>query len=339
MEVKIGFIGFGTVGRGFAEILVNKKEYLSERYGIEWKVVAIADPVWGMIHNPDGIDLKKAVELVDSGQKIESLGETGWDSIKVARESEADVIVEVTPTNIKNGEPGLTHIREALSAKKHVITTNKGPIALAYKELKALADSNGVKLGFEGTVLAGTPALNLARWPLGGVYFEEVRGIVNGTTNYILTNMEAGRSYEEVLKEAQKLGYAEADPTADVEGFDAMAKVLILANVLFDANLKVDDVERVGITHLTVEDIEKAKSEGKRWKLLAKVWREGDVVKAKVSPEMVGKNDPLFHIMGVTNALVFKTDHLGEVTIIGPGAGRTATGHALLADLIEIFGR
>ncbi len=335
-KVKIGIIGFGTVGRGFAEILVNKKSYLEEKYGFSYKVVAIADLVWGSIHNPDGIDLKKALQLVDNGQKIEELGETGWDSLKIVHESEADVIAEVTPTNLQTGEPGITHIREALKSRKHVITTNKGPIALAYDELKAIADDMKVQLRFEGTVLAGTPALNLALGPLAGVHFEEVRGIVNGTTNFILSNMETGKSYEEALKEAQRLGYAEAKPDADVEGWDAVAKAVILANLLFDGHLKPSDVERVGITGLTVEDIEKAKKEGKRWKLIAKVWREDGVVKAKVTPEMVGPDDFLFHVTGVTNALTFKTDHLGEVTIVGPGAGRIQTGHALLADLIEV---
>ena len=252
------------------------------------------------------------------------------------RDSEADVIAEVTPTNIQTGEPGITHIREALKARKHVITTNKGPIALAYHELKAIADDMGVQLRFEGTVLAGTPALNLAMGPLAGVHFKEVRGIVNGTTNFILTNMETGKSYEEALKEAQRLGYAEAKPDADVEGWDAVAKAVILANLLFDAHIKVADVERVGITGLTIEDIEKAKAEGKRWKLIARVWREDGVVKAKVAPSMVSPDDFLYYINGVTNALVFDTDHLGEVTIVGPGAGRIQTGHALLADLIEI---
>ncbi len=335
-EVKIGLIGFGTVGRGFTEILVNKKAYLEEKYGISYRVVAIADLVWGTIHNPDGIDLKEALQLVDNGQKIEELGETGWDSLKIVRDSEADVIAEVTPTNIQTGEPGITHIREALKARKHVITTNKGPIALAYHELKAIADDMGVQLRFEGTVLAGTPALNLAMGPLAGVHFKEVRGIVNGTTNFILTNMETGKSYEEALKEAQRLGYAEAKPDADVEGWDAVAKAVILANLLFDAHIKVADVERVGITGLTIEDIEKAKAEGKRWKLIARVWREDGVVKAKVAPSMVSPDDFLYYINGVTNALVFDTDHLGEVTIVGPGAGRIQTGHALLADLIEI---
>ncbi len=335
-EVKIGLIGFGTVGRGFAEILVNKKRYFEEKYGFTYKVVAIADLVWGSIHNPDGIDLKKALQLVDNGQKIEELGEPGWDSLKLIHESEADVVAEVTPTNLQTGEPGITHIREALRARKHVITTNKGPIALAYDELKAIADDMGVQLRFEGTVLAGTPALNLALGPLAGVHFEEVRGIVNGTTNFILTNMETGKSYEEALKEAQKLGYAEAKPDADVEGWDAVAKAVILANLLFEGHLKPSDVERVGITGLTIEDVEKAKAESKRWKLIARVWREDGTVKAKVTPEMIGPEDFLYYVNGVTNALVFKTDHLGEVTIVGPGAGRIQTGHALIADLIEV---
>jgi len=334
---KIAFIGFDTVAKGLAEILIEKKSLLKEIYDFDFKVIAISDPIVGMIYNPLGISLEKALYLCKEGKKLdEELGEPGWDSLKVVKESEADIILEATPTNLETGEPGITHIKEALKAGKHVATTNKGPIALFYKELVDLSKEKGVELRFEGTVLSGTPTLNLALHDLAGIEIVEIRGIVNGTTNFILTEMEKGKTYEEALREAQRLGYAEAKPDADVEGFDALAKIVILSNVLLGGNLSPGDVERRGITELTLDDIERAKGEGKRWKLIAKAKKEGGRVEASVSPEPVSKEDFLYHIMGVINAVQFKTDILREVTIVGPGAGGREAGYALLTDMLDI---
>ena len=334
---KIAFIGFGTVARGLAEILVEKVEFLKRNYDFDFKVVAISDPLVGEVHNPAGISLKEALSLWKDGRKLgEELGETGWNSLRVVRESEADIILEATPTNLDTGEPGITHIREALKAGKHVATTNKGPIALFYRELIELSKEKNVLLRFEGTVLSGTPTLNLALYDLPGVDIVEIRGIVNGTTNFILTEMEKGKTYEEALKEAQRLGYAEAEPDADVEGYDALAKIVILSNVLLGADLSPEDVERKGITKLTLDDMERAKREGKRWKLIAKAKKEGNRVVAGVSPQLIGKEDFLYHIMGVINAVQFKTDVLREVTIVGPGAGGKEAGYALLTDMLDI---
>jgi homoserine dehydrogenase len=332
---KLAFIGFGTVARGLAEILIEKEEVLNKNYGFSFSVIAISDPLYGMIHNPSGISLKDALSLVKDGKRIDDLGETGWDSLRVVRESDADIVLEATPTNLETGEPGVTHIKEALKSGKHVVTTNKGPIALFYRELMGIAKEREVLLRFEGTVLSGTPTLNLSNC-LGGVDFLEIRGIVNGTTNFILTEMEKGKTYEEALREAQRLGYAEAKPDADVEGFDALAKILILSNVILGAELKPKDVERRGITGLTPEDIERAMEEGKRWKLIAKAKRDGGRVVASVMPETVGKEDFLYHISGVTNAVQFKTDILQDIIIVGPGAGGREAGYALLTDMLDI---
>jgi homoserine dehydrogenase len=188
----------------------------------------------------------------------------------------------------------------------------------------------------EGTVMSGTPVINLARCTLAGNEITAIRGILNGTTNFILTNMEAGRSYEDVLAEAQKLGYAEADPTADVGGFDALAKVTILANVLMGENVKPDDIPCEGITQITLDDIEKAKAEGKRWKLIGEIKKEGGKVTASVAPMMIDLSHPLAGVMGAVNAVTFTTDLMGDVTVNGPGAGRTETGYSILIDLLEI---
>lgn len=338
MSYRLAFIGFGVVGQGLAALLKDKKEFLKEKFGLDYIVTAISDPVKGSVYQEQGIDLDRVLTLVESDgnlNKYES-GVKDWDSVKTISESNANVIVEVSPTNIENGEPGITHIREALVRKKHVITTNKGPIALFYRELVELAHKNNVGLKFEGTVLSGTPAINLSLDTLAGADVHEVKGIMNGTTNYILTKMAEGQSYEAVLKEAQRLGYAETKPDADVKGWDAQAKAVILANVLMGGDLKPSDVPTKGITDITVDDIEAAKKDGKRYKLIGKAWKEGGKVNAQVSPEIVGAEDFLYHVTGVTNALTFTTDVLGKVTIVGPGAGKKETGFSLLVDFINL---
>ena len=218
-----------------------------------------------------------------------------------------------------------------------MISTNKGPVALAYSKLKQLAKENGVSFRFEGTVLSGTPALNLSLESLAGAHVQEIRGILNGTTNFILTEMSKGKAYEEALKIAQQLGYAETDPTADVEGWDAVAKTVILSNVVMGGEIRVEDVKREGITNIGKSDIDRAKERGKVIKLIASIAKENGIINAKVSPEEIDGGELLANVNGVLNALVFKTDTLGEVSIIGPGAGRKETGFSLLTDFIHIF--
>ncbi len=335
---RIGLVGFGNVGQGFVRILAKKREELRKRYGFEFKIVGIADPIKGSVYDSEGLDPKLLVKLVDEKGHIKDYpgGRKDIDSLTICRSGDIDIVVEVTPTNIETGEPGLTHIKVALEHGKHVVTSNKGPIAVAYPELKELAERKGVMLRFEGVVLSGTPAINLALEAMAGVDITKVEGIVNGTTNFILTKMEEGMSYEEALREAQRLGYAEADPTMDVEGWDAAIKAVIIANVLMDARITIKDVEREGITKITPEDVKEALRNGQRIKLLMRVVREGGNVRASVKPERISLSHPLANVMGVTNALTFYTDHLGPVTIVGPGAGRIETGQAILSDILAI---
>jgi len=184
--------------------------------------------------------------------------------------------------------------------------------------------------------MSGTPVLNVARNELAGNQINAIRGILNGTTNFILTNMEAGRPYEEVLKEAQELGYAEADPTADVEGFDALAKVTILANVVMGENLTPDQVPCKGITQISLDDIEIAKKENKRWKLIGEIKKDENGTTASVSPMKVDLSHPLAGVNGAVNAITFTTDLMGDITIVGAGAGKIETGFSILTDILEI---
>jgi homoserine dehydrogenase len=336
--MRLLFVGFGTVGQGLAELLLKKKNFLSKAYGFDPVVVGISDELKGSALNAEGIALQEALDLVAAGTSLCEIKDSGFngDAVSMIKEANADVMLEATYTNIKTAEPATTHIKTALAKGMHVATTNKGPLALNYQELNKIAQDKGVKLLFEGTVMSGTPLINLIRETLAGGELQEIKGILNGTTNYILTRMEEGLAYGEALEKAQELGYAEAVPDADVLGWDALAKVTILATVFFGAQSDPFDYPCEGITGITASAIADAKNRGKRFKLIGKVWREGDYVKASVGPEEVALTHPLASVMGATNAVTVTTDALGDVTIVGPGAGKTETGFSLLNDLLHI---
>ncbi len=329
MTLRLLVLGFGTVGQGLAELLL-------ERVRDDIRIVGISDMIKGSLHNPGGIDLVRALEAAKSGGIADSPDAFAGDALALIEAADADMMVEATYTDIETGEPATSHVRAALEKGMHVTTSNKGPLALSYHELARLARENGVQLLFEGTVMSGTPVLNLIRETLAEAGITAVRGILNGTTNYILTRMEGGLDYDTALVQAQELGYAEASPDADVLGWDALAKVTILANAVFGAESKPSDHSCQGITEITPTAIATAAEEGRRFKLIGQVWREGDVVRASVGPEQIEMSHPLAGVMGATNALTISTRALGDVTIVGPGAGRRETGYSILTDILHV---
>lgn len=341
MPHRVAILGFGQVGQGFAEIVLERGETLSRLYGLDVRVVSISDTLLGAVHHPDGLDLAEALRAVKESRSLDAYPSSpglqrGWDSFRMIRETNADTVLELTYTDIRTGQPAIDHTRAAFEAGRNVVTSNKGPVALAYAELAALARSRGVRWGFEGTVMSGTPAIRMALVSLAGNEIRAVRGILNGTTNYILTRMEDGLSFDEALAEAQRLGYAEADPTNDVDGYDALAKVVILANVVMGEPLAVADVEREGIRHLTADDVRRAREEGCRWKLIGEARRVDGRVVASVGPRKIPVSDPLASVGGAVNAITYECDLSGPITLVGAGAGRVETGFAILADLLNI---
>lgn len=342
MEVKIALIGCGTVGRGLLELLEAKRGWLKSVFDFEPKVVAISDLKKGSILVPDGIELDRMFALLDGGGRIDQYygeGNTAelLNPLDMIEQCDAEIIAELTYTDIQTGEPATSYIKKALRSGMHVVTSNKGPAALHYRELSALAKQNGLHFRIEGTVMSGTPVFSLAEAGLTGAEIREVKGILNGTTNFILAKMEQDNmAYDEALKLAQQLGYAEADPTADVEGYDALAKIVILSNVLLGGEIAPADVKRQGITALTGEQIQAAKAQGFRYKLIAQARKSGPKITASVAPQKLPLADPLAGVMGAQNALSFDTDLLGKVTIQGPGAGKLETGFAILADMLTI---
>ncbi|HUW68573.1 MAG TPA: homoserine dehydrogenase [Candidatus Nanoarchaeia archaeon] len=329
--MRLSIIGFGAVGQGVARALINKLDEL-KKSGIYLNVVAISDS-HGSYVNPEGIDLEAALQRkVETG----SVATLKISSIEVIQDVEHDLMIDVTPTNIDDGEPGLSYILEAFNRGRHVVTSNKGPLALKYGVLCDEAKKNGVQFRFEATVGGAMPILNLAKDALAGNRIIGIEGILNGTCNYILSRMfEEGLSYKHVLGEAQELGIAETDPTYDVEGIDTACKLVILANSIFGMDVTYDDVEITGITKITAEALTLAGAEGMVIKLIGEV-RDGDDTILRVAPRLVPKSHPLV-VGGTLNVALLKTDMAGPISVTGRGAGSMETASAILSDVIAIY--
>lgn len=334
---NLALIGFGGVNRALAELIRDEPQRFAV-LGFELRVVAITDLAFGSLVQGDGIDLA-AVLAMPRGSSFNGLpgGSSDPRNEVVIKDSPADIIVEATFTSPVDGEPAVSHVRWALESRKHVVTTNKGPVALYGHELTQLAASNGVRFEYEGSVMSGTPVIRLAHKMLGGLELNAVQGILNGTSNYVLGRMEEGLRLDEAIAEAQDRGYAEADPTADIGGSDVRLKVAILANELLGTNLQPSEVDTKGIQDITSDDVAQALGKGLRWKLIGEARRneEGRVV-ATVQPVALPGDHPLAGISGATNAVSFDTDLLGPVTVSGPGAGRVETAYALVSDIIAV---
>ena len=334
----LALIGFGGVNRALAQLIDDRGLELSAELGFELRVVAITDLRLGSLMQADGIDLA-AVLALPAGADFAGLsgGHAEPRNEYVIRNTTADTVVEATFTNPVDGEPAVSHVRWAIESGRNVTTTNKGPVALAGAELRSLADAHGVRFEHEGAVMSGTPVLRLAERVFAGLRITAVQGILNGTSNFVLGRMEDGLALDAAVAEAQALGYAEADPTADLEGSDVQLKVVILANEVLGAQITTADVERRGLSALTPGDIARAADEGRRWKLIGSASRDADgTITASVQPVALPLDHPLAGISGPTNAVAFETDLLGTVTMSGPGAGRMETAYALLSDLIAI---
>lgn len=335
---KLALIGFGNVGQGLATILRDHGKMIADQHGAEFSIVSVNTGSHGSVYNPEGLDPGTLLSAYSQARRIDAVEAPyyDWDVPRVIYESNADIVVELTSSDLLSGEPATSYIRAALRNDRHVVTTNKGPIALYYSELAAVAAERGVTLGIEGTVMGGTPVLRIGRELLSTAGISRIQGILNGTTNYILTRMAEGESYESALAEAQEKGYAETNPSADVDGYDAAVKIVILANLLLGIPLRLENVEREGIRELSTKDVVRANRVGEVWKLVGWVERTPDMVTANVRPIRLPQNHPLASVSGATNALTFVTKLLGDVTLVGPGAGRVETGFAVLSDLLEI---
>jgi homoserine dehydrogenase len=327
--MRLLIVGFGFIGKELVKALRDKIVLLRDIDG-DFRVVGAADS-GGYIYDAGGLDVNK---LSVTNKLSEYCGyRAGASAKEIINEDLCDIMVEATPTNIKDGEPGLTHIRLALSRGIHVVTPNKGPLVLAFQELTRMAEKNGCDLLYEGAVAGAIPIFSLARECLRGDRIIRLSGILNGTTNYILSRMFFEEiSFDIALKEAQEKGIAERDPSYDVDGIDAACKIVILANALMGRNAKIEDVERVGVRGVTQEAISLAKKANYAIKLIGTIDR-----RLEVAPKLVPINHPLC-VHGTLNAIHLETDLAREITLVGYGAGKE-TVSAILNDLITVLKR
>lgn len=340
---RLAFIGFGNVARGLARLLLRKGGVLEDEYGITFSATGIATQRHGCAVNVDGLDLRLALDLVESGGSIASMSDARTpvsDSLSVIRHSQADVMFENSPVNHVTGQPAIKHMRAALQAGMHAITANKGTVVHGYRELSALAESKGRKFLFESTVLGGSPVFSVFRECMPAAELLSFSGVLNSTTNIILTRMEAGESFEQAVQYCQSIGVAETDPSADVDGWDAAIKVAALVTVLMDVQLTPQQVVRRGIREISAEMIAAAKAQSKRYKLVCAAQKNDGTITATVAPELLPASNPLYGMENSTTGVTFRTDVLGDYSIIeserpGMVAGPEPTAYGLLSDFIN----
>ncbi len=334
---RIVLLGFGNVGREFARLLLERRPELRRERGLDASVVAVLTGRHGRVEAARGIDLRKALRLAEGGRSIESCGqpireETG----PFLRRVRADVVVELTPLRITEAQPAVDHIRAALGSGKHVITANKGPVVYHYPQLRALALRKHVGFRYEGTVMDGAPVFNLFQETLRGAHVESFEGILNSTSNFILSEMEAGRSYEDGVEAARRMGFLETDPAMDLEGWDAATKACLLANILMGGRLRPETVPRQGIAGISAARVQGARALGRRVKQVARGSKSDGQVQVSVTVEELPLDHPLAAIDGTSNALLARTDMLKELLVSERNPGLRQTAFAVYSDLIAI---
>lgn len=329
--MRIFISGFGTVGQGTMETILVKDMDIQRITGDKAVIVGVTDSKSYAIKE-DGVCSLSVLGSKNMSGKVGPDMKDGRSTVDIMKMVEFDTLIEASPTNVETGGEGLANIRWALENGKNVITVNKGPLALEFAELMATAKKNGCMLRFEGSVGGAMPIINLCNDALAGQRIKSIQGIFNGTCNFILSRMDGGLPFDHALKEAQQLGYAETDPTNDIEGYDSASKVVILANSVFGMNAKFKDVSVTGITAVTSEAITLARESGMVIRLIGEVSKD----KLEVSPRLIPKGHPL-SISGSLNTALINTDLAGPITVSGRGAGRKETASAILSDLIAIM--
>lgn len=333
--------GFGNVGRAFARLLVQKDGYLKQRYGLSLELAAMVDIGGAAIAEDGGLPIVPLLSHVEKGGSVETFpafGRPGMTGVYAIRNGNFGVLIEATPSNLATGEPGRAHIIAALDKGMDIASANKAPLVLFFKELHELARARGSRISMSAAAAAALPSLDIGLISLAGSKVLSLEGILNGTTNYILTRMHREAcSYDEALKAAQEMGIAETDPSLDVKGWDTRNKLLLIANRLFEEDLTLDDVAVTGITDITRDDIKTAQSQGKILKLVGTARTDDNQVMLRVGPEALDKEHPLAHVDYAEKALTYETDTMGRITVTGGKSSPVGAAAALLKDMINAF--
>lgn len=338
--IPICLVGFGNVGQAFVRLLLKKRLQLAKDYQLQFIVTAVTTGHHGIAIQTGGLELEKLLEF---SQKRINLDELNHSSLpqsldEILKISQAQIMLENTPVNYRNGQPAINHILTALGLGMHVITANKGPVLHGYKRLRNLASQKGVHFLFESTVMDGAPIFSLFRKTLPAIELNGFEGILNSCTNLLLERMEAGDKFEQAVEYARSIGITETDPSGDIDGWDAAIKTALLANILMNAELRLEDIDRTGIREISPIDIQSAKKAGERWKLICCAQRDGDKITAQVQPRRVDPYSPFFSVTGTSSFILFKTDCLPGLGILESNPGPETTAYGLLSDLLTIFG-
>jgi homoserine dehydrogenase len=331
------FLGFGNVNRTLVRLLLEREQELRARYGISWRITGVATRRMGWIASADGLDPMILLQPRAPRWHLLPRATSGSGDVREwLRATKAQVLFEATSLNAREGQPAIDHIRAALESGAHAITANKGPVVYAYDDLCALARRHGKHFLFESTVMDGIPIFSLFEHNLPAVQVKGFHGVLNSTTNVILTGMEDGLTFEEALKRAQVIGVAETDPTDDIEGWDAALKIAVLARVVMNAPLRVADIERESLAHVTPEEVRAAHSGGKRYKMVCRAERKEDgTVTGSVRLEQVPLSDPMAHLAGTSSIVYFETDVFPGLVITELNPGLEATAYGMLGDFIR----
>ncbi len=332
MEFKLCLLGFGNVGRELARLIDRKRDTIQSRYDLGLSIVGIATGRHGVVMDRNGIDGEVAIS---DWSRLLQTATALPDSLALIRECGADATIEMTPIDRDTGHPAIDHIESALNAGQHAITANKGPLAHDYRRLRDLAVRQRRAFLFEATVMDGFPIFNLYRECLPATKVLGFRGVLNSTTNLILTKMEDGTAFEDAVRHAQDIGIAETDPSNDVDGWDSTVKVSVLCNVMMDADVRPQQVDRTGIRGVTPAQIRSAQQQQQRIRLICSAeWRDGRLA-TKVAPEGVTPDDPAYRLYGTTSMISIRTDTLNQLTLLESAPSPAQTAFGVLADIIS----
>jgi homoserine dehydrogenase len=318
-------------------LLQDREQELCDRHGISYRITGVATRRLGWIANPEGLDVEACVERAPSPAKSRGASPKPANVRAWLSAAQADVLFEATSLNVENGQPAVNHIRAALEHGAHAITANKGPIVHAYRELRDLATAKGKRFLFESTVMDGVPIFSLFH-QLPVIQLQGFHGILNSTTNVILSEMENGLSFDETLKKAQALGIAETDATHDIDGWDGAVKTAALITVLMDVPVRLEDIHREGVRELTTNAVRNGRRDGWPFKLVCRAQRVGNGVKASVAPERVLSSSPMGKISGSSSYIYFETDIFPGLAITEENPGLYATAYGMLGDFVRAVG-
>jgi homoserine dehydrogenase len=333
--------GFGNVGRKFCRLIQSKQDEILKYYGYEIILTGICTRSKGLLVNPEGLDIDEIFAMNEKNQRfaVDSPYYMQGDSFEMIEKSGANIFIELSTLSIDDGQPATSYIEKAFNCGMHVITANKGPEAWHYKSLSEMANSKNLQYLFETIVMDGTPIFNFVKYTLPGVEINGIRGILNGTSNFVLCQIEKGMTYDEAIKESQRIELAENDPSMDMDGWDGAAKICSLANILMDAGLNPKDVSVESIAVITKEEINKAKNEGYKIKYICEAKKDKNTGKIDLSvkPQRISLDDEYCNVDDTSAAITFYTDLAGEMTIIQTDPNILQTAYGVYSDLLTLI--